>query len=101
MTTNLPGHYGNAQYDLTGHIGPMFPEITAKAEWPMYSFDRPAHIVWNAIAKQLNAAGWSDHKIKEWLQSKSTRYALDGALGEALEAIGTEYGKRIAGEANP
>lgn len=70
--THDPGHHGNDQYDLTGHIGPLMPELYDGCQWPMYSFDRPAHVLWNAIGKQLHAQGWSDAKIKEWLQSKQT-----------------------------
>ena len=63
-----PGHYGAASYDLTGHVGPKFPQAVG-TDWPMYSFDRPSTILWNAIGKTLFAGGWSDDKIREWLQS--------------------------------
>lgn len=93
---NPPDAHGNDQYDLTGHIGPMFTNAQPP-EWPMYSFDRPAHILWNAIAKELHAAGWSNARIKDWLQSKSTRWALDGTLGDMIASLGTDYAKTISG----
>lgn len=85
-----PGHY-KGEFDLSGHVGPMWPEISADAQWPMYSFDRPATILWNAIGARLNEAGWSDARIKDWLQSKSTRWALDGSLGDAIADLGRKY----------
>lgn len=91
MTQHNPGHYGNAEYDLTGHVG----GIGSNCSWPMYSFDRPAHILWNAIGKQLHAQGWTDFKIKEWLQSVAARHALDGELSDQIAAVGTEYAKTI------
>lgn len=69
-------------YDCTGHIGALYEHD--KPEWPMYSFDRPSHIVWNAIATVLHKRGWSDPRIKEWLQSKAPRWALDDKLGDEL-----------------
>lgn len=89
-----PGAYGNDQYDLSGHIGPMYKPNEEPA-WPMYSFDRPAHVLWNAIGKQLHKQGWTDTQIKDWLQSKSTRWALDGTLGTLIEELGTEYAKTM------
>lgn len=86
-----PGHYGNDEYDLTGHVGPLSPELCHDRPWPMYSYDRPAHMLWNAIGKQLHAQGWSDAQIKEWLQSKQTRWALDGSLGDQIETLGKLY----------
>ena len=77
-------------YDCTGKIGPLYPAVT-EPEWPMYSFDRAAYILWNAVAAELSAKGWKDAKIKEWLQSKATRWALDGALGDQLRQLGAKY----------
>lgn len=95
--TKTPGEYAaqGYQYDCTGMIGPLWPEMFVKhpAQWPMYSFERPGHILWNAIATELNKQGWNDEEIREWLQSKSTRWALDGDLGDALEMIGKLYAR--------
>lgn len=80
-------------YDISGKLGDLFPN--KDREWPMYSYDRPSSILWNAIARKLHAAGWSDDKIKEWLQSKYSRWALDGLLGDAIETIGETYADKI------
>lgn len=80
------------EYDLTMHIG----GLESDASWPMYSFDRPAMILWNSIAKELFCNGWTDEQIREWLQSKSPRYALDDGLGEMLVKIGKYYGSHVA-----
>ena len=76
--------------DITGKIGPSSATFS-NPEWPMYSYERPACILWNAIANGLIAKGWSEYQLKKWLQSKDTRYALDGILGDKLEALGEEY----------
>lgn len=81
-------------YDITGKIGDLF-SASRKPEWPMYSFERPAYTLWNAIAGRLKAAGWSDDQIKEWLQSKSPRRALDNELGEKLHSLGVEYADNV------
>jgi hypothetical protein len=80
-------------YDCIGLIGDLyrFPE---KPEWPMYSFSRPASILWNAIAAELNKKGWTDDEIREWLQSKRTRWALDGELGDKIRALGVEWAEK-------
>ena len=70
----------------------------AAPEWPMYSYGRPAWLLWNAIGRELFAAGWSEDRIKEWLQSKSTRWALDMDLGDQIAAIGKAYAARILNE---
>jgi hypothetical protein len=79
--------YGDS-YDCTGQIG----SLDSGATWPMYSYETPSYILWNAIAAEMNARGWTDEEIQEWLQSKAARWACDGALGEALRAIGKEFG---------
>jgi hypothetical protein len=89
-----PGHY-KGEFDLTCHIGPLVPELSSEAQWPMYSFDRPATILWNAIGAKLSEAGWSDTRIKEWLQSKHPRWALDGALGENIARLGEHWATEI------
>lgn len=86
-------------YDITGRIGDLFP--IQKPEWPMYSFGRPSYMLWNAIAAGLSASGWSEDQIKEWLQSKATRWALDGDLGDDIRKLGEAYAEKIAGEKIP
>lgn len=80
--------------DITDKIGPLWrnPEEPA---WPMYSFNGPSFMLWNAIANGLHARGWSNKQIKDWLQSKGARWALDGSVGDAIEKLGREYAKQI------
>jgi hypothetical protein len=86
-----PSHYVteyNDPYDCTGHIGPL-----NESEWGMYSFNMPSFDLWNAMAAELNAKGWNDEEIKDFLQSKQTRWMLDGKLGEELRKLGKKYAK--------
>lgn len=84
-------------YDITGKIGELYHINTPDdpAEWPMYSFSRPSSILWNAIGERLTAKGWSEVQIREWLQSKDTRWALDGSLGDAIVKLGQDYADGI------
>ena len=82
------------QIDISGKIGPSsIPHEQTPIEWPMYSFDRPAYMLWGAIANGLKSRGWTEKQIKDWLQSKHPRWALDCELGEALEKAGAEFAK--------
>lgn len=87
----------HGEIDITLHVGPTPSAVARYADdpppWDMYSFDRPASILWNAIAESLYERGWSDKEVETWLRSKATRWALDGTLGEKLIALGREYGK--------
>jgi hypothetical protein len=78
----------NTDYDITDRIGPSH---AIECDWPMYSYERPSYILWNAIAANLHGRGWSDAEIKQWLQSKEARWALDGSLGEALIELGNRF----------
>jgi len=81
--------------DITGKIGPLWP-IKSGSDWPMYSYERPAYMVWNAIAETLHENhGWTEKQIKDWLQSKSPRWALDGHLGDILTKAAKKYAKVI------
>jgi len=80
--------------DITSRVGELFPS-EKPAEWPMYSFSRPAWLLWNAIANALIEKGWTEDEIKFWLQSKDTRWALDGSLGESIVKLGREYAQKI------
>jgi hypothetical protein len=84
-------------YDCTGHIGQLFK---SDCDWPMYSFDRPAYIFWNAFAKTFHDAGWSDDKIRDWLQSKEPRWLLDGDLSETIASVAEDFAKKICGASN-
>lgn len=91
-----PAEYAkeSGHYDCTGLIGDLYPS-TEKPEWPMYSYSRPAYVLWNAIAGELNRLGWTDDEIREWLQSKHPRWALDGSLGDKLRDLGIEYAAKL------
>lgn len=84
-------------FDITAKVGELFYINTPDnpAEWQMYSFDRPSRILWNAIGKRLMAGGWTEPQLKDWLQSKNTRWALDGSLGDAIEELGMKYAEDI------
>lgn len=77
--------------DITMEIG----QLGTDCEWPMYSYNRPAYMLWNSIANALHKKGWTEPKIKAWLQSKNPRWALDGSLGDELEALGKKYAAKI------
>ena len=62
----------------------------------MYSYDRPAYMLWNAIANVLINKGWTEDEIREWLQSKATRWALDGDLGEMIREVGEKYAEKLS-----
>ncbi len=79
--------------DITSKIGPLFNSDQKPAEWPMYSYERPAYMLWNAIANGLKARKWTEKQIRDWLQSKHPRWALDCELGTALEKIGADFAK--------
>lgn len=91
-----PGFYAREgePYDLSVYIGPSMPHLTDNAAWPMYSYDKPATLVWNAIAAEMHAAGWNDKRIKGWLQSVESRWACERGLGDILTATATEYARR-------
>ncbi len=83
--------------DITGRIGRLYPDRGAP-EWPMVSYDRPAYLLWDAIANELHDASWSEERIRDWLKSKAPRWALDGDLGDQIRTLGQEWGKRVAEE---
>jgi hypothetical protein len=83
-------------YDCTGEIGQLGED--GMCAWPMYSYDAPAYTVWNAIAATFNRAGWSDDQIRDWLQSKHARWAMDGELGAVLRAAGEAYARKVLKE---
>ena len=84
--------------DITDKIGQLYSLRGSRAhprhplpEWPMYSYERPASILWNALANALHQRGWTEGEIRDWLQSKYARWALDGYLGEAILQIAESY----------
>lgn len=84
-------------YTVMSKVGPLFPLTSTgtMAEIPMYSYERPADMLWDAIAKTLHEKGWTEGQIAVWLRSKMPRYALDGDLGDAIIALGTAYADKL------
>jgi hypothetical protein len=82
----------NEDTDYTALIGPMYPETLAAAQWPMYSFPGPSFSFWNGFANALRERGLTDDQIKAELQSKGTRWILDG-LGHQIEDLGRTIGR--------
>jgi hypothetical protein len=80
--------------DITSDIGPLHQ--SGAPAIPMYSFDRPATILWQAVYDGMRAGGCTHEQATEWLQSKGPRWMLDGTLGEQLEALGHDVGSRCA-----
>ena len=76
-------------HDITAAMGPLCPI-------PMYSFNTPAYLLWQAVFDGLQEAGMSEVEAIEWLQSKSARWAMDGELGDSIRALGHAYGKKEA-----
>ncbi len=72
--------------DYTGKVGALHH---IENEWPMYSFTAPAYNFWNGVANELERRGMSQKAIKEFLQSKDTRWMMDH-YGERLEQLGAE-----------
>lgn len=72
-----------------------------KTAVPMFSYNRPSAMVWNAAINGMIAAGVKPKTACDLLLSKETRWALDGALGEALEAIGFRWGQIMGGKTGP
>lgn len=83
------------EHDISGRIGPLYGIVVPDAEVKMYSYERPAWQLWNAIYNGLRLQGWSDKDAVEWLQSKSPRWALDNELGDAIEKLGLEFAKGV------
>ena len=80
--------------DITGEIGPLYE--SGRPSIPMYSFDRPATILWQAVYDAMRAAGCTHEQAAAWLMSKRARWILDSEMGEQLRAIGHDFGLRCA-----
>jgi len=71
----------------------MKHDFTLKVgELGMYSYERPAYTLWDALANGLIDAGYSEKAALEWLRSKAARWALDGELGDAIAELGYQFG---------
>jgi hypothetical protein len=78
--------------DITADIGPLY-RGGWKPKIPMYSYERPAYILWQAVFEGLQEGGMTETQALDWLQSKNPRWLLDGSLGEALRQIGKAVGR--------
>ena len=86
----------NDEIDITCKIGPLGKLACGDTpEWPMYSYERPSWILWDAVANELHRLGWTEEAIKTLLQSKSPRYALDGDLGDLLRGLGISWARAM------
>jgi hypothetical protein len=93
-------------HDITGSIGPFSPNrkywdiktdtLVTEPPYPMYSYERPAYILWQAIYEGIRERGFTHKQAIEWLQSKGPRWALDGELGDKLRELGSEYAKTVS-----
>lgn len=73
--------------DITGDIGPLHERGTAPTV-PMYSFDRPAYVLWQAVFDGLLQRGWSEASALAWLQSKGPRHMFDGDATNWVRFVG-------------
>ena len=80
--------------DISAEIGPLY--TSSPPTIPMYSFSRPAAILWQAVYDGMRDAGCTDKQATAWLQSKNPRWQLDNDLGDKLEALGNEFGALCA-----
>lgn len=90
--------HGKDWKDYTGSFRPLGDIAHLDDAAPMYSYERPAYLFWSAFMNGLRASGLTEKQAKEWLQSKKTRWALDGNLGDAIEDLAYDYAKKHAKE---
>jgi hypothetical protein len=78
--------------DITGDIGPLY--IMCKVQ--MYSFTRPATLLWQGFYEGLRAKGMTHKQAIAELQCKSVRHMLDEKSGLIVQ-----LGKKLAASHNP
>jgi hypothetical protein len=61
-----------------------------------YSYERPAQMLANALMHGMIAEGLSEREALSLLHSKAYRWALDWALGAAIENLGIAHGRQLA-----
>jgi len=69
---------------------PHSPEFMSECI-DMFSFDRIAHTVNQAIINTLIADGWTQAAAIEFIRSKAMRIGLDQTLGELLEKAAQDW----------
>ena len=87
--------------DFTGSFRQMYAPVEKHREnaIPMYSYDRVSAMFWSAFMNGMMAAGATEQQATEYLCSKSTRWALDNDLGDAVEKLAFESGRAALKEA--
>jgi hypothetical protein len=96
---------GGEHYDISGFFRKRTPGQEPHRDclgrippWAMYSYEAPAYTLWSAIAGAFHKRGWTDAQIRDWMQSKATRHAFDGSLGEAVIKLGEEWAATVTDE---
>jgi hypothetical protein len=85
-------------FDASCHMRDLFEtKVECTDPWPMYSYSRPAYMVWNAIGQVMVDKGYTVEQIKEWMQSKNPRHDLDGSLGDMIAEATTKWAKEHLG----
>jgi len=87
--------------DITGMIYDLYPNALKNAEFPMYSFSRPASYFWQGAYNYCIEQGCSHEEAMEVLQSKHTRWMLDGDDDGMVEQLGHDMMKAYFGEGKP
>jgi len=81
----------SGHFDAACHMRPLLDHDDCDDPWYMYSYERPADMVWNAIGQKMADMGFTVEQIKFWMQSKDPRHALDGSLGDLLKEVATDW----------
>jgi hypothetical protein len=82
----------DGHFDASLHMRQLFDtKVECADAWPMYSYDRPAYMVWNVIGQYMADNGYTLEEIKWWMQSKNPRYELDGYLGDMLKETAKKW----------
>ena len=85
----------DGHFDASCHMKPLFDtKVECDDPWPMYSYERPAYMVWNAIGQFMADKGYTVEQIKEWMQSKNPRHDLDGYLGDMITEAAKEWAEK-------
>jgi hypothetical protein len=72
--------------DISGDIGDRV--YNSDCSNPMYSFSRPAYILWQGFYDGLRQRGLSHEQAMDEMQSKGTRWMLDGEASKKIERLG-------------
>jgi hypothetical protein len=82
--------------DYSIKFAPLWESPVKPDQIRMYSYERPANMIWNAIMNGMRQGGMTEKQAFEWLQSKSPRWMLDGEFGDLLNEIGLQKGRENA-----